>query len=67
MFSVLLYRPWRRRVDGRKAHLVLAEEPSSAGDDILPSDRAFDDITGTSSSSEVGAVEVVTVEMDGKK
>ncbi|TLD20976.1 high-affinity nickel transport protein [Venturia nashicola] len=60
VLSVLLYRPWRRQVDRRRAHLVeIDESPATAvaGPDI---------IAGTNSGA-IEEVEVITVPVDGKK
>jgi hypothetical protein len=62
---VVLYKPWRRRIDRQRAHLVSEEEDAISGDEMPVSDDGREDIVG--SSSNIGEVEVVTVEMDGKK
>lgn len=38
VLSVLLYKPWRRRIDRGRAHLVPAEEPGISGDGTAVSD-----------------------------
>lgn len=62
VLTLLLYKPWRRQVDRRRANLVPVEEEPVANDETTVSDEEV--IAGTSSSA-IGEVEVVTV--DGKK
>lgn len=65
--SVLLYKPWRRRIDRRRAHLVPVEEPLGANDDIMVSDPAREDVNTGMIFPEIGAAEVESVETyDGK-
>lgn len=64
ILSVVLYKPWRRQVDRRRAHLVPVEEEGALDEETTVSDEEV--IAGTSSLA-IGEVEVVNVEMGGKK
>lgn len=66
VLSVLLYKPWRRQVDRRRAHLVPVEEEPVANNETTMSLSDEEVIAGTSFSA-IGEVEVVTVQVDGKK
>jgi hypothetical protein len=62
---MVLYKPWRRRIDCQRAQLVSVDEDTICGDEMLVSVDGRGDVVG--SCLNIGDVEVVTVEMDGKK
>jgi nickel/cobalt transporter (NiCoT) family protein len=66
VLSVLLYKPWRRQVDRRRAHLVPAEASERTGDSGLVSEEAFEDVDPPS-PTDSGPVEIMALEMGSKK
>ncbi|KAE9976984.1 hypothetical protein EG328_002311 [Venturia inaequalis] len=64
ILSVLLYRPWRRKVDSRRSHLIVVDEEPVEDDETHPSGAEV--MAGTSSSA-IRKAEAITIQVDGKK
>lgn len=58
------YKPWRRRIDRRRMHLILAAEYPAIDEDTVVSDG---EVIAVPTSSGVDEVEAVKVAMDEKK